>query len=144
MQADLSSLFVMLIALIVLVFMIMKLKVHPVFALILVAFGSAFGFRFPLTEVVSTVTKGFGGTIGSIGIVIILGCTVGIILEQTGGALVLANTILKIVGKKRSSLAMALSGYLVSIPVFSDSAIVILSPVARALSARGGVPLFAL
>jgi GntP family gluconate:H+ symporter len=143
-EADLSSLIVMLIALIVLVFMIIKLKVHPVFALILVAIGSAFGFRFPLTEVVSTVTKGFGGTIGSIGIVIILGCTIGIILEQTGAALVLANTILKIVGKKRSSLAMALSGYLVSIPVFSDSAIVILSPVARALSARGGVPFFAL
>ncbi|SHH26711.1 GntP family permease [Desulfosporosinus lacus] len=144
MEAGLGSLFVMLISLVILVVGIIKLKVHPVFALIIVAIGSAIGFGIPLKDVISTVTGGFGGTIGSIGIVIILGCTMGVILEQTSGALVLANTILKIVGKKRSSLAMAISGYLVSIPVFSDSAIVILSPVARALSARGGVPLFAL
>jgi len=144
MEAGLGSLVVMLLALIVLVVGIIKLKVHPVFALIIVAIGSAIAFGFPLQDVIKTVTGGFGGTIGNIGIVIILGCTMGVILEQTGAALVLANTILKIVGKKNSSLAMALSGYLVSIPVFSDSAIVILSPVARALSARGGVPLFAL
>ncbi|KGK85056.1 hypothetical protein DP73_18725 [Desulfosporosinus sp. HMP52] len=144
MEAGFSSLIVMLVALIVLVVSIIKLKVHPVFALIIVAIGSAIAFGIPLKDVISTVTGGFGGTIGNIGIVIILGCTMGVILEQTSGALVLANTILKIVGKKRSSLAMAISGYLVSIPVFSDSAIVILSPVARALSARGGVPLFGL
>lgn len=144
MEAGFNSLVVMLIALIVLVVGIIKLKVHPVFALLIVAIGSAVGFGIPLKDVISTVTGGFGGTIGNIGIVIILGCTMGVILEQTSGALVLANTILKIVGKKRSSLAMAISGYLVSIPVFSDSAIVILSPVARALSARGGVPLFGL
>ncbi|MDR2909120.1 MAG: GntP family permease [Oscillospiraceae bacterium] len=144
MEASFGSLIVMLISLAVLVLLIMKLKVHPVYALVLVALGSAIGFGFPLGSVVSTVTGGFGSTIGSIGIVIILGCTIGVILEETGGALVLANTILKIVGKKRSTLAMAISGYIVSIPVFSDSAIVILSPVARSLSARAGVPLMAL
>lgn len=144
MEAGFSSLIVMLVALFVLVISIIKYKVHPVFALIYVAIGSAIAFGIPLSNVMTTVTGGFGGTIGSIGIVIILGCTLGVILEETSGALVLANTILKIVGKKNSSLAMAISGYLVSIPVFSDSAIVILSPVARALSARGGVPLFGL
>ncbi len=144
MEAGFNSLIVMLVALVILVLSIIKFKVHPVFALIYVAIGSAIGFGIPLKDVLTTVTGGFGGTIGNIGIVIILGCTMGVILEQTSGALVLANTILKIVGKKRSSLAMAISGYLVSIPVFSDSAIVILSPVARALSARGGVPLFGL
>lgn len=144
MEADFGSLIVMLVSLFVLVISIIKFKVHPVFALIYVAIGSAIAFGIPLSNVMTTVTGGFGGTIGSIGIVIILGCTLGVILEETSGALVLANTILKIVGKKNSSLAMAISGYLVSIPVFSDSAIVILSPVARALSARGGVPLFGL
>lgn len=144
MEAGFGSLIVMLVSLIILVVSIIKFKVHPVFALIYVAIGSAIAFGIPLKDVMSTVTGGFGGTIGNIGIVIILGCTMGVILEETSGALVLANSILKIVGKKNSSLAMAISGYLVSIPVFSDSAIVILSPVARALSARGGVPLFGL
>ena len=140
MVADFGSLVVMLISLVVLVLAITKFKIHPVFALILVALGSAIAFGFPITEVIKTVTGGFGSTIGSIGIVIILGCAIGIMLEDTGGAIVLANTILKLVGRKRGSLAMAISGYLVSIPVFSDSAIVILSPVARSLSARSGVP----
>jgi len=144
MEAGLGSLIIMLVSIIALVVLIMKLKVHPVFALIIVAVVAALGFGFPITDVFPTVMSGFGGTIGNIGIVIVLGCSIGVILEETGGALVLANSILKLVGRKRSKLAMGLSGYLVSIPVFSDSAIVIMSPVARALSARGGIPLVAL
>ena len=144
MQADFGSLVVMLISIAALVLMITKLKIHPVFTLVIVAVVSAIGFGFPLNEVFNTVTSGFGGTIGNIGIVIILGTAIGVILEETGGALVLANSILKLVGKKNSKLAMGLAGYLVSIPVFSDSAIVIMSPVAKALSARSGLPLIGL
>ncbi|WP_025640390.1 GntP family permease [Schnuerera ultunensis] len=144
MEAGFSSLIIMVACLIALIIMIMKFKIHPVFTLIIVAVVGALGFGFPIEEVFSVVTGGFGSTIGNIGIVIILGTAIGVILEDTGGALVLANTILKFVGKKNSKLAMGLSGYLVSIPVFSDSAIVIMSPVARALSARSGVPLVAL
>lgn len=144
MEAGFSSLVVMIVCLIALIVMITKLKIHPVFTLVIVAVVGAIGFGFPIEEVFDLVTGGFGSTVGSIGIVIILGTAIGVILEETGGALVLANSILKLVGKKNSKLAMALAGYLVSIPVFSDSAIVIMSPVARALSARSGLPLFAL
>ena len=144
MEADFSSLIVMIISIIALVVTIMRFKIHPFYALVGIGVVSAIAFGFPIVEVFPLVMSGFGSTIGSIGIVIILGCAIGVILEDTGGALVLANTILKLVGKKNSKLAMAITGYLVSIPVFSDSAIVIMSPVARALSARGGIPLIAL
>jgi len=139
-----TSVVVLVVSIIALVFGIIKLKIHPLFALIFVSTAAAFGFGIPIGQVFSTVTTGFGNTIASIGIVIILGCAIGIILEDTGGALVLANSILKVVGKQRSELTMGITGYLVSIPVFSDSAIVILSPVAKALSARGGMPMMAL
>ncbi|NLY35784.1 MAG: GntP family permease [Tissierellia bacterium] len=144
MEAGFGSLVVMLLCLIGLIVLIMRFKMHPFYALVLTAVLGAIGFGFPISDVFPTVMSGFGGTIGNIGIVIILGCAIGVILEDTGGALVLANTILKWVGRKNSKLAMAITGYLVSIPVFSDSAIVIMSPVARALSARGGIPLVAL
>ena len=144
MVADFSSLIVMILSIIALVITIMRFKIHPFFALVGIGVIAAIAFGFPISEVFSTITGGFGSTIGSIGIVIVLGCAIGVILEDTGGALVLANTILKFVGKKNSKLAMGITGYLVSIPVFSDSAIVIMSPVARALSARGGIPLIAL
>jgi GntP family gluconate:H+ symporter len=144
MVADFSSLVVMILSIIALVITIMKFKIHPFYALVGIGVLSALAFGFPLSEVFPLITSSFGSTIGSIGIVIVLGCAIGVILEDTGGALVLANTILKWVGKKNSKLAMGITGYLVSIPVFSDSAIVIMSPVARALSARGGIPLIAL
>ena len=127
-----------------LIVMICKWKIHPFFTLIIVAILGGLAFGLDHGQIIGIVTKGFGDTIGSIGIVIVLGCAIGIILEETGGAFVLANTMLKLVGKKRSGLAMSLTGYLVSIPVFSDSAFVIMSPVARALSARSGIPLVCL
>lgn len=132
----------MIVSLIVLVLLIVKVKINPIYSLVIVALCSAVAFGFPIKQVIGLVTGGFGGTIGNIGIVIILGTTIGEILKQTGGAVVLANTILKWVGKKHTSLAMAISGYLVGIPVFSDSAIVILSPVANAMSSQSQVPLF--
>lgn len=141
MVANFSSLVVMIVCLIALIVMITKFKINPVFTMIIIAVIGAIGFGFPINEVFGMVTNGFGKTIGNIGIVVLLGTGIGVVLEETGGALVLANSILKIVGKRNSKLAMALAGYLVSIPVFSDSAIVIMSPVARALSARSGLPL---
>jgi len=140
MQASMTSVLVMIMSLIVIILLIIKGKVNPVFAMLLGAIGAGVAFGIPLDSVIPVVITGFGTTIGNIGIVILLGCTIGIILEQTGGALVIANTIIKAVGKKNSALAMMLSGYLVSIPVFSDTAIVIMTPVARTVSARSKVP----
>ena len=142
-EAGMGSVIVMLISLIIIVLIITKGKINPVYAMLVGAIGAGIAFGIPLEDVVPVVISGFGTTIGNIGIVILLGCTIGIILEQTGGALVLANTILKAVGRKRADFAMMLSGYLVSIPVFSDTAIVIMAPVARTVSARSGKPLIA-
>jgi GntP family gluconate:H+ symporter len=55
-------------------------------------------------------------------------------LEKTGAALTMANSILKLVGKNKSPLTMAVTGYVTGIPVFCDSGFVILSPIARALA----------
>jgi len=91
--------------------------------------------------IVETIADGFGGTLTSIGIVIVAGTIIGTILEKTGAAVVMARTMLKLVGKKNSPLAMAFAGYVVSIPVFCDSGFVILSPLNRALAQSSGVSL---
>ena len=65
----------------------------------------------------------------SIGIVILCGTIIGTILEKTGAALTMANTILKLVGKKNSVVAMGAMGYVTGIPVFCDSGFVVLSPI---------------
>ena len=151
--AGMGSVAVMIVSLVIIVLLITWGRINPVYSMLVGALGAGIAFGIPLTNqmtdaglqhgVVQTVIQGFGATIGNIGIVILLGCTIGVILEQTGGALVIANSMLKLVGPRNASLAMMFSGYLISIPVFSDTAIVIMAPVARTVSARSGVPLMA-
>ena len=91
--------------------------------------------------VVDTVKTGFGDILASIGIVILCGTIIGTILEKTGAALTMANTILKVVGKKRSVITMGAMGYVTGIPVFCDSGFVVLSPISRALAAQSNTSL---
>lgn len=91
--------------------------------------------------IIECIANGFGSTLTNIGIVIVAGTIIGAILEKTGAAVVMARTMLKLVGKKNSPLAMAFSGYVVSIPVFCDSGFVILSSLNRALAESGGISL---
>ena len=94
------------------------LKWHPFLSLILVAFGfGVLSGKMTLTEVVDAVNTGFGNTIGYIGIVILAGSIIGKFLEISGGALKLASGA-------------------VSIPVFCDSAFIVLSPLAKAISKK--------
>lgn len=111
------------------------LKWHPFLSLLIAAFG--FGIlsgTMSMMDVVHAVNSGFGNTIGYIGIVILAGSIIGKFLEMSGGAFKLATGVLKIVGKKNIPLAMSMVGYIVSIPVFCDSAFIVLSPLAKALS----------
>ncbi|MEM0111895.1 MAG: GntP family permease, partial [Candidatus Parvarchaeota archaeon] len=91
--------------------------------------------------VITLITTGFGDTLRSIGIVIVLGVILGYFLEKSGAALVMAKTMLQLVGKKNAPLAMALTGYVVSIPVFCDSGFVILQALNRSLAQGAGISL---
>jgi GntP family gluconate:H+ symporter len=84
--------------------------------------------------IVNSITSGFGGTLGSIGIIIGFGVMMGQIFEVTGAAKRMAHTFLKLFGKKREEEALALTGFLVSIPIFCDSGFVVLAPIAKAIS----------
>ena len=91
--------------------------------------------------VIDSIKEGFGGTLGNIGILIIAGTIIGVFLEKSGGAFALAERVLKLIGQKNVATAMALIGYVVAIPVFSDSGFVILTPLNRALTKKAGLSL---
>jgi len=124
------------IAIALMIFAISKLKIHPFLSImaILLLFGIAAGI--PLTEIPNVIGTGFSNTFKSIGIVIILGALIGTLLEKTGAALKMADSVVKLVGKKNPELAMLLMGWIVSIPVFCDSGFVILNPIRKALVKR--------
>ncbi|WP_105616924.1 GntP family permease [Vallitalea okinawensis] len=115
-----------------------KFKVHPFISLLLAAYGIAFAAGMPVLEIGSTIRNGFGGILGYIGIVILLGTIIGTILEKSGAAITMADTVLKVVGEKHPGLAMSIIGYIVSIPVFCDSGYVILSSLKKSLAKRTG------
>ncbi len=117
------------------------LKLHPFLALLTAAFGFGLATGMPLLDVVNAVNEGFGGTIGSIGIVIIAGTIIGTFLERSGGAHRLAEATVKLTGEKQVPLSMGAVGFVVSMPVFCDSGFVILSPLTKALSHRAGITL---
>ncbi|MCG8551294.1 MAG: GntP family permease [Desulfobacterales bacterium] len=127
---------IIIIAVIGMVILISKFKWHPFIVLILAAYFVGMLAGIPVDDVINLIKKGFGGILGNIGIVIICGTIIGVILEKTGAALTMANTILKVVGKDKAPLTMSLTGYVASIPVFCDSGFVILSPISRALAEK--------
>lgn len=113
-----------------------KFKIHPFIVLLITSYGIALAAGMPLLEIGDTIKTGFGGILRYIGIVIILGTIIGTILEKSGAAIKMADTVLKVVGQKRPGLAMSIIGYIVSIPVFCDSGFVILSSLKRSLAKR--------
>jgi GntP family gluconate:H+ symporter len=118
-----------------------KYQLHPFLALLFVAVAFGLFSRMPLDQIVKSINDGFGGTLSSIGIVIIAGVIIGTFLEHSGGAFAMAARILKIIGEKHVPLAMSIIGYFVSIPVFADSGFVILSPLNKALSKEAKISL---
>ncbi|MCR4819222.1 MAG: GntP family permease [Fretibacterium sp.] len=132
---------VIAVAVIAMIIAISRFKQHPFLVMIVVSILVGLACGMSMSDVIKTVKDGFGGILASIGIVIVSGTIIGTILEKTGAALVMANTILGVVGKSRSVLTMGITGYITGIPVFCDSGFVILSPISRALAARSNVSL---
>ncbi len=122
----------------VLLILAMKTRIHVFVALILAALVTGLIGGLPFDSVIGSITKGFGSTLGSTGIIIGLGVFVGAVLERSGSAEQMAFTIIKWIGKAKEEWALAVTGYLVAIPVFSDSGLIILTPLARSLSRMTG------
>lgn len=128
----------------VLIFLVLKTKVQAFLALIICTIIVGVVGGMPLVNItledgktfgiINSITTGFGGTLGSIGIIIGFGVMMGQIFEATGAATRMAHTFLKLFGKKREEEALALTGFLVSIPIFCDSGFVVLAPIAKAIS----------
>ncbi|GET22002.1 GntP family permease [Prolixibacter denitrificans] len=136
---------VIILALILVIFLVViattKFNIHPFLSLLFAAVVMGFVSGMDGGVIVRKLTEGFGKTLSSIGIIIAFGTIIGVYLEKSGGAMKIARTILKMIGEKRSALAMNLTGFIVSIPVFCDSGFVILSRLNKALSKKSGISL---
>ena len=127
---------VFILAIAVLLVLIIKLKLNAFVALLVTAFATGILANIPLDQVASTVTDGFGGTLGSIGMVTGLGVMLGKFMFESGGIESVCNRILKVFGDKKSPIAVAISGFITGIPVFGDVVYIMFAPMLRVLSKK--------
>jgi len=132
---------ILIVAILLMLLLISKMKFHPFVALFAVALAMGLAVGMAPAKVLNTILNGFGITCRGIGIVILLGTIIGVMLEKSGAAFTMADSVLKVVGEKRPALAMSLIGWIVSIPVFCDSGFVILSSLNKSLARRSRVKL---
>lgn len=121
---------------VVLVLLVTMTKIQAFVAIILAALLVGLIGGVPGGEIPGIIAKGFGGTLGTIGIIIGFGVIMGQIFEVSGAAEKMARIFIKLFGKGREELALALTGFIVSIPIFCDSAFVILFPIAKSISQK--------
>ena len=117
-----------------LVFLTIKVKLHPFFALTAsaIAFGLLIGHN--INDIMTSYAEGLGGTISGIGVVIAIGTVMGALMEKSGGAETMADAILHLTGKKHAARGLAITGSWGSIPVCCGSGFVLLSPLAKRMS----------
>ncbi len=119
-------------------YMVTRTKIHVFPAMIIGALAAGLVAGLPSAEVLGAIKSGFGGTLGSIGIIIGFGVMMGAIFEVSGAAKRMALSFIKLLGKGKEDVAMMITGFIVSIPVFCDSAFVVLSPLSKSLSRNTG------
>ncbi|MEQ1976616.1 gluconate:H+ symporter [Xenorhabdus sp. SGI240] len=125
------------VAVFTLVFLVLRTRVHVLIAMLIAAIIAGISGGLTMNNIVEVIAKGFGSTLGNIGIVIGLGCMMGRILEVSGATEQIAYSLIKWLGKRREEWALAITGYIVSIPIFVNSAFVILYPLVKALAKKG-------
>jgi GntP family gluconate:H+ symporter len=130
----------------VLLLLIIRWKVEPFIALLVIGLLTALAAGLPVQSLVGSAQKpgeslletGFGGILGHIAAIIGLGTMLGAILEASGGAQVLTRSLLRALGENRAPLAMGLAGLIFGVPVFFDVGIFVLAPLVYVAAKQGG------
>src|SRR5215204_5770566 len=143
-ESILFKLIVLFAGIALIVLLTAKYRIHAFFALIIACFVVGTGAQLPAMQVINAMKDGFGNIMKSLGVVIVLGTTLGFVLEHTGSTTVMANYILRKVSTKHASLAMMITGFVVGLPIFCDSGYIVLSGLNNSLARRTKTPVLIL
>lgn len=125
-------------AVVLLLFLIIKVKLHAFVALVLVSLLTAVAAGIPVADVPSALSFGFSNTLGSVALLVGFGVMIGRLLEITGGAQVLADTLIGRFGEKRAPFALGVAALLFGFPIFFDAGLVVFLPIIMTVARRFG------
>lgn len=129
-----SLILITLAAVALLLVLVLKFKIQAFISLLMTSMFVGIATGMPLSDVISSIQKGMGGTLGFVATVVGLGAIFGQILESSGGAEALARTMIRKFGTEKASWALVITGFFVAIPVFFDVGFIILVPIVYALA----------
>ena len=121
-----------------LLFLIITVKLHAFVALVLVSALTALAAGIPVADVPSALSFGFSNTLGSVALLVGFGVMIGRLLEITGGAQVLADTLIGRFGEKRAPFALGVAALLFGFPIFFDAGLVVFLPIIMTVARRFG------
>lgn len=133
-----SLLFIAVLGIALLLFLVIYVRLQAFIALLIASLFVAVIGGIPPAEIAGVIQDGMGGTLGYIAIIIGLGAIFGEILQASGGAEIIADTLLKKAGDKQAPLALGLTGLIVAIPVFFDVALILFIPLVYSMARRTG------
>lgn len=133
-----TALIGIVIGIIAMMVMIIKTRIPVALAMVIASIIMGLFAGMVPTELINAIKAGFGGVLGGIGLIIAFGVIMGACFERSGAAVRMAKTFVKLCGKGREDVALGLTGVLVAIPVFCDSAYIILHSLVRAISRNTG------
>ncbi|HLV04069.1 MAG TPA: GntP family permease [Actinomycetaceae bacterium] len=118
--------------------LVIVFKLHAFLTLVLVSLLTAFVTGIPVAALVSSLVGAFGGTLGSVALLIALGAMLGKLIEHSGGARVLSEKMVSVFGEKRAPLGLGLASLAFGFPIFFDAGLVVMLPIIFAVARRLG------
>lgn len=129
---------IMIVAILLLLLLIIKFKVHAFVALIIVSLLTALAAQIPVEKILPTLLGGFGNTLAAVALLVGLGAMIGRLLEITGGAKVLADSLINKFGEKKAPFALGVAALLFGFPIFFDAGLVVMLPIVFSVAKRFG------
>ncbi|MGH3359647.1 MAG: SLC13 family permease, partial [Nocardioidaceae bacterium] len=109
--------------------LIIVVKLHAFVSLVLVSAVTAIAVGFDPGDVPDALLYGFADTIGSVALLVAFGVMLGRLLEVTGGAQVLADTLIARFGEKHAPFALGVAALIFGFPIFFDAGLVVFLPI---------------
>lgn len=132
---------ILAIGILVLFFLIVKVKLNGFLALLLVALGVGYAEGLPIDKLIPTIQKGLGGTLGGLAIIVSFGAVLGKLMADSGGAQRIADTLISMFGRKNVKWAVCLTGFIVGIALFYEIGFVLLIPLVFTIAKEADIPL---
>lgn len=122
------------VCILLMILFISKWKIHPVTSILVATIILAISIGTPWDKIEGIINKGMADTLKSIAIVIVLGCILGKVLEETGAAISITKATVKLFGEKRVLWAILLASAILGIPIWADTVVILLIPIVSNLA----------